>query len=78
MDYDCMSLTQIGHKTLSQAKIQQYHYTKRLALQGTLYLNPFSDKGQSTFSRDKKKQNKIFPERSSYKQEQTWTLYSPF
>ena len=73
-----MSLTQIRHKTLSQAKIKQYYYTKRLDLQGTLYLNPLSDKGQSTFSRNKKKQKKIFPERTNYKQEQTWTLYSPF
>lgn len=28
MDYDYMSLTQMGHKTLSQAMIQQYYYTK--------------------------------------------------
>lgn len=30
-----------------------------LALQGTLHLHPFWDKGQSTFSRDKKKQENI-------------------
>lgn len=34
-----MSLTQIGRKTLSLAKIQQYYYIKRLDLQGTLLLN---------------------------------------
>lgn len=34
-----MSLTQIGRKTLSLAKIQQYYYIKRLDLQGTLLAN---------------------------------------
>lgn len=48
------------------------------SLGGPFHLNPLSDKGQSTLSRGKKKHMKIFPERTSYKQEQTWTLYSPF
>lgn len=55
MDCDGQSLTQMGHKTLRLAKIQQYNSTKRLASREP-YLNPLSDKGQSTLSRGKEKQ----------------------
>lgn len=49
MGFDCASLIQIWHNNLSQAKIQQYLYTKRLkTFREPFYLNPFSDKGLST------------------------------
>lgn len=78
MDQDCLSLTQIGQKTLSLAKIQQYYYAKRLDLQGTLLPKPIFRQRPKHTQWGQKETVENIPERTSYKQEQTWTLYSPF
>lgn len=78
MDYDCISLTRIWHKTLSQAKTQQYYYTNRLDLQGTLPPKPILRQRPKHTQQGQKETEENIPEKTSYKQEQTWTLYSPF
>lgn len=72
-----MSLTQMGHKTLRQVKIQ-HNDIKRLALQGTFLSRPTLRQRPKHTQQGQQETEKIFPEGTSYKQEQTWTLYSPF
>lgn len=69
-----------GHKTfIYKVKIQQYYYTKGIVSQGTLPPKPTLRQRPSTLSSGKNKQKTMLPQKKTgYKQEQTWTLYSPF
>lgn len=75
MDCGGQALTQMGHETLGLAKTQQYDSTKRLA-QGTFLPKPTLRQKRPKHTQQGQKETTA--RRTSYKQEQTWTLYSSF